>query len=138
MFTSFLHKSKLTPWAKGRALPWLIVQVDLLMYCFQASEPASLPPPVSFYPPKAPPISAPEFPMLTLTIPQSDPNGPTHLKTLAIFWVNKLLLKPWGTLLLILIASSRVLNLVTKRMGQKYSSWIIGESFCTSTIVGST
>ena len=36
-----------------------MVQVDLLMYCFQASEPDSLPPPVDFSPPKAPPISAP-------------------------------------------------------------------------------
>ena len=30
---------------------------DLLMYCFQASDPDSLPPPVAFSPPNAPPIS---------------------------------------------------------------------------------
>ena len=71
--------SKLTPWANGILVPWLMVQVDLLMYCFQASEPASRPPPVYFSPPKAPPISAPDVPMLTFTIPQSDPWGPTHL-----------------------------------------------------------
>jgi hypothetical protein len=43
------------------------------MYAFQESEPASRPPPVSFSPPKAPPISAPEVPMFTLAIPQSEP-----------------------------------------------------------------
>ena len=30
------------------------------MYCFQASDPDSLPPPVAFSPPNAPPISATE------------------------------------------------------------------------------
>ena len=64
------------------------------MYCFQLSEPDYLPPPVCFYPPKAPPISAPDGPMFTFAIPQSDPFGPTHLKALEMFWVNKLLLKP--------------------------------------------
>jgi len=43
------------------------------MYYFHESEPLSLPPPVSFSPPKAPPISAPEGPIFTLTIPQSEP-----------------------------------------------------------------
>jgi membrane protein DedA with SNARE-associated domain len=38
-----------------------------------ASEPDSRPPPVSFSPPKAPPISAPLVPMFTLAIPQSEP-----------------------------------------------------------------
>jgi hypothetical protein len=85
-----------------------MVHVLLLMYCFQASLPLSLPPPVSFSPPKAPPISAPlgpkwkdkkilecisvnhynilrikryarDLPILTLTIPQSLPFGPVHL-----------------------------------------------------------
>jgi hypothetical protein len=50
------------------------------MYYFQESDPDSLPPPVSFSPPKAPPISAPEVPILQLTIPQSEPAGPTQLK----------------------------------------------------------
>ena len=44
------------------------------MYARQASEPDSRPPPVDFSPPNAPPISAPEVPMLTLTIPQSEPS----------------------------------------------------------------
>jgi len=43
------------------------------MYARQASEPDSRPPPVSFSPPNAPPISAPEVPMLTLEMPQSEP-----------------------------------------------------------------
>ena len=40
--------------------------------------PDSLPPPVAFSPPKAPPISAPDVGMLTLTMPQSEPFGPSH------------------------------------------------------------
>jgi len=47
--------------------------VCLRIYAFQASEPDSLPPPVSFSPPNAPPISAPEVPIFTLAIPQSLP-----------------------------------------------------------------
>src|ERR671920_11276 len=43
------------------------------MYDFQEPEPASRPPPVSFSPPKAPPISAPDGPILTLAMPQSEP-----------------------------------------------------------------
>ena len=46
------------------------------MYAFQASEPDSRPPPVSFSPPNAPPISAPDVPMLTFAMPQSEPSGP--------------------------------------------------------------
>lgn len=44
------------------------------MYDFQASEPDSRPPPVSFSPPNAPPISAPDVPMLTFAMPQSEPS----------------------------------------------------------------
>ena len=43
------------------------------MYAFQASDPDWRPPPVSFSPPNAPPISAPEVPMFTLAIPPSEP-----------------------------------------------------------------
>ena len=43
------------------------------MYCFHESDPDSRPPPVSFSPPKAPPISAPLVPMFTLAMPQSEP-----------------------------------------------------------------
>ena len=41
-------------------------------------KPDSLPPPVDFSPPKAPPISAPDVGIFTLTIPQSEPLGPSH------------------------------------------------------------
>ena len=50
-----------------------MVLVCLLMYTFQASDPDSRPPPVSFSPPNAPPISAPEVPIFTFAIPQSEP-----------------------------------------------------------------
>src|SRR6187200_1596801 len=53
------------------------------MYTFHASLPLSLPPPVSFSPPNAPPISAPDVPMLTLTMPQSDPSAETNLSASA-------------------------------------------------------
>ena len=53
------------------------------MYCCHELLPLSLPPPVSFSPPKAPPISAPFVGMFTLTIPQSEPDGPVHLKIAA-------------------------------------------------------
>jgi hypothetical protein len=55
------------------------------MYCFHESDPDYRPPPVYFSPPNAPPISAPEGPMFTFTMPQSDPNGPSHLKAFDIF-----------------------------------------------------
>src|SRR4030066_226126 len=48
------------------------------MYPFQLSLPLSRPPPVSFSPPKAPPISAPLVPMLTLAMPQSLPAAPRN------------------------------------------------------------
>lgn len=60
------------------------------MYYFHESDPLSLPPPVSFSPPNAPPISAPEVLELTLIIPQSDPFGPIHLNTFYMSLVNKL------------------------------------------------
>lgn len=66
-------------------MPKLIVHVERLIYCFQLSDPDSRPPPVYFYPPKAPPISAPDGPIFTFTIPQSDPVGPTHLNAFEIF-----------------------------------------------------
>jgi len=50
-----------------------MVLVWRLIYAFQASEPLSRPPPVSFSPPKAPPISAPLVPMFTFAMPQSEP-----------------------------------------------------------------
>lgn len=114
------------------------MQVDLLIYCFHESEPDYLPPPVYFSPPNAPPIYAPDGPIFTFTIPQSEPSGPTHLKALPMSWVKRLLLNPWGTLLFIYIAYSSVLNLVTNRIGQKYYYFVIYDFGATSTMVGST
>merc|ERR1719419_445581 len=65
-----------------------LFKLDRLMYCFHASDPDSLPPPVAFSPPKAPPISAPDVGMFTLTIPQSEHLGPNHLKTFPRSFVN--------------------------------------------------
>src|SRR5579859_6825899 len=67
--------SNRTPCARGKSPPQLIVQVCRLIYDFHESEPASLPPPVSFSPPNAPPISAPDVPILTLAMPQSLPRA---------------------------------------------------------------
>lgn len=114
------------------------MQVDLLMYCFQESLPDSLPPPVSFSPPNAPPISAPEVPILQLTKPQSLPVGPTHLKRCLRFFVKSADESPCGTSLFQAIASSSVLNLKTYRIGAKISSATIGASWAIATIVGST
>jgi len=69
-----------TPCAKGNEFEKLAVHVLLLIYYFHESLPASLPSPVSLFPPKAPPISAPDGPIFKLTIPQSLPPGPIHLK----------------------------------------------------------
>lgn len=82
------------PWARGSSLLWLIVlqhgatplvsawadrtpsyQVLRRMYWCHELLPDSRPPPVSFSPPKAPPISAPLVGMLTFTMPQSDPDA---------------------------------------------------------------
>ena len=79
---------KSTPYDKGISFPKFIVHVDLLIYYFHESLPLSLPPPVSFSPPKAPPISAPDGPTFTLTNPQSEPEGPIHLNTFYIHLVN--------------------------------------------------
>lgn len=82
--------------------------VDLFMYCCHELLPDSLPPPVSFSPPKAPPISAPFVGILTLTIPQSEPFGPVHLNKFFKLAVKRELLSPCLTELLISIASSSV------------------------------
>ena len=58
------------------------------MYCFHESEPDSLPPPVSFSPPNAPPISAPEVPILTLAIPQSLPRFDKNVSAFLMLVVN--------------------------------------------------
>ena len=52
------------------------------MYIFHESLPLSRPPPVSFSPPNAPPISAPLVPVFTLAMPQSLPAA--HNKLLCL------------------------------------------------------
>src|SRR5438132_9738032 len=66
------------------------------MYAFQASEPDSRPPPVSFSPPKAPPISAPEVPRLMLAMPQSLPPADRKVSALAKRSVNSAEDRPWA------------------------------------------
>ena len=56
--------------------------------------------------PKAPPISAPLVGMLTLTIPQSDPAGPSQRNMFPRLVVNIELVSPWSTSLFQAIASS--------------------------------
>jgi hypothetical protein len=87
-----------------------MVIVDLRMYCFQESEPDSLPPPVAFSPPKAPPISAPFVGMFTFTIPQSDPLGPNH-------WENK-------------SNYIFIFNFNTETLLLPYCTWKMFEMFC--------
>src|SRR6185295_10090623 len=67
--------SKTIPCASGSSSEKLTVAVCRRMYARHASDPDSRPPPVSFSPPNAPPISAPLGPMLTLAIPQSEPDA---------------------------------------------------------------
>lgn len=135
------------PWASVNTSLLLIVIVDRRIYCFHESEPDSLPPPVCFSPPKAPPISAPLVGILTFTIPQSDPLGPIHCKelepphhrapkpintenssialtlnTVDTSLVNRLEERPWFTLLLMAIASSTEVHLSTYTIGANVSS----------------
>ena len=78
------------------------------MYACQASEPDSRPPPVSFSPPNAPPISAPDVPMLTLAMPQSLPDAARNASAMRTLDVNSYDDSPCGTPLFCAIASSIV------------------------------
>ena len=88
----------------------LIVTVWRRMYCFHASLPASRPPPVSFSPPKAPPISAPLVPMLILAMPQSLPRALRKISDDIKLVVKIAEDSPCGTSLCQRIASSRLSN----------------------------
>src|SRR3954451_11984865 len=57
--------------------------------------------------PKAPPISAPDVPMLTLTMPQSEPSADMNLSASPWSDVNRLEDNPCGTALLSATASSK-------------------------------
>lgn len=82
-------------WFLGLDEPY---QVERFIYCFHASDPDSLPPPVAFSPPNAPPISAPLVPILTFTRPQSEPLGLNitqlccHHVSISVSRVNKVYL----------------------------------------------
>src|SRR6202007_3404482 len=85
------------PWASGSSLEKLIVLVWRRMYIFHESLPLSRPPPVSFSPPKAPPISAPLVPVLTLAIPQSLPTALTNFSASRTSFVKIAEVNPCGT-----------------------------------------
>ena len=100
----------------------------------------SRPPPVSFSPPKAPPISAPEVPMLTLAMPQSEPAAARNALGLAPGrWVKMLDDRPCGTALCSSIASSRVV-VRSARRGSVRRSRVRTTSVCAGirTTAGST
>src|SRR6185312_13839842 len=133
------QKSNLMPCANGNASDQLMVLVWRRMYALHASEPDSRPPPVSFSPPNAPPISAPEVPMLTLAMPQSEPAADRNCSP-----ARRLLVKidedrPCGTSFCRSIASSMVLNGITYRIGANVSVCTTScELAMPVTMVGST
>src|SRR6185312_5745003 len=98
-----------------------MVLVARRMYCFHASEPDSRPPPVSFSPPNAPPISAPEVPIFTFAIPQSEPAQDKNCSASRKFQVIMADDKPCGTPFCRLIASSSVLYFMRYNNGAKVS-----------------
>ncbi len=109
------------------------------MYTFHASEPDSRPPPVSFSPPNAPPISAPEVPMLTLAMPQSLPAADRNFSAAFRFWVKIDEDRPCGTPFCMSMASSSVSYFITYRIGAKVSCCTTSSLLCRPvTIAGST
>src|SRR6187399_2275456 len=112
-----VYRSNFIPCANGRLFPKLMVLVCRRIYTFQASEPDSRPPPVSFSPPKAPPISAPDVPMLTLTMPQSEPAADMNSSASAWSWVKIEDESPCGTALLSATAASRSSYVITYSSG---------------------
>src|SRR5690348_10023373 len=122
------HRSNLIPCASGNESDQLIVLVCRRMYTFHASEPDSRPPPVSFSPPNAPPISAPEVPMLTLAMPQSEPAAERKRSDDFTLLVKMDDDRPCGTAFCVAIASSSELNGITYRIGAKVSVCTTGLS----------
>lgn len=89
--TKLNHQTSAAEWFGSKSISVTSVityHVDLLMYCFHASLPDSLPPPVCFSPPKAPPISAPLVGMFTLMIPQSEPLGLQVIFGVFVSWAQ--------------------------------------------------
>ena len=67
------------------------------MYAFHASDPTPFRLQVSFSPPNAPPISAPEVPILTLANPQSEPAWERNFSDSFRSLVKMADESPWGT-----------------------------------------
>src|SRR5256885_3186326 len=126
------------PCASGSSRLQFTVAVWRRMYAFQASEPDSRPPPVSFSPPKAPPISAPEVPRLTLAIPQSLPAADRNASAFCSRSVNSAEDKPWAAAYCAAIASASEATGIRYRMGAKVSVCTIGQSLRARMIAGST
>src|SRR5918993_2177886 len=104
------------PCASGRLVDQLTVLVCRRIYAFHESDPDSRPPPVSFSPPNAPPISAPDVPMLTFAMPQSEPDAARYASAAFRSVVKIDDERPCGTAFCIAMASSGVLNVMTERM----------------------
>src|SRR4029450_3574393 len=105
-----------------------MVLVARRIYAFQESEPDSRPPPVSFSPPKAPPISAPLGPGLTLARPQSGAAGgrdraagESNRSAERKLSVKIALDRPCGTALWAAMAASRESTSNRYRIGAKVS-----------------
>src|SRR5262249_60131781 len=81
----------------GGSLPKLVVVVPRRLSFLGVPARVSRPPPVSFPPQKAPPISAPDGPILTLTIPQSDPAADRKCSTSRTSLEKIDEARPWGT-----------------------------------------
>src|ERR1700759_3055531 len=87
----------------------------------QAPEPDSRPPPVSFSPPNAPPISAPEVPMLTLAMPQSEPAHDRNCSASRRLLVMMDDDRPCGTPFCMAMASSSVVYFIRYSIGANVS-----------------
>src|SRR5439155_16197652 len=104
----FSSTSNRTPCASTTCVPKFTVLVCRRIYPFHASDPAWRPPPVSFSPPKAPPISAPLVPAFTFASPVSAPAAESQRSAACRSRVKMALERPCGTALFSAIASSSV------------------------------
>src|SRR5690606_14729386 len=115
------HRSNLLPCASGVASAALMVLVWRRMHALHAPDPDSRAPPVTFSPPTAPRISAPEVPMLTLAMPQSEPAADRNASAARRAVVKIDEDRPCGTAFCIAMASSRLEYFITYRIGAKVS-----------------
>src|SRR5262245_51068059 len=78
--------SKRTPLGERKLAAEIDGAGDAAHIVLQASEPASRPPPVSFSPPKASPISAPDGPIFMSALPPK--NGHWRCKKKCLLWAK--------------------------------------------------